>query len=151
MTRRRLLSMARAYLTVSDKNLVVARAQGRCEYCQCWAKYSTDPFHIEHVSPVSRGGADDLDNLALSCSGCNGHKYNKTDAPDPADGKIVPLFDPRRQRWADHFGWQEDYLQIIGLTPTGRATVEALQMNRPGVINLRELFILANIHPPPVN
>ena len=140
--------MARAYLTVQDRDFIVTRARGRCEYCLCLSTYNTDPFHIEHIIPVNHSGTDDLSNLAFSCGGCNGHKYNKTEAIDLADGKLVPLFHPRRQSWAEHFGWDETYLQIVGLTATGRATIVALQMNRPGVINLRSLFILAGKHPP---
>lgn len=71
--------------------------------------------------PVSRGGGSSLENLAFACSGCNGHKYNKVTAPDPVDGKEVSLFHPRQQRWSDHFGWNEDYTHIVGLTATGRA------------------------------
>ncbi len=101
--------------------------------------------------PVSRGGTSELDKLALSCSGCNGHKYNKTEALDPADGKIVPLFNPRRQKWQTHFGWSDDFTGIIGLTATGRATVEALQLNRPGLVNMRRLLYLIRQHPPKLN
>lgn len=38
--------------------------------------------------------------------------------------------------------------QIIGLTPTGRATVEALRLNRPEVVNLRRLLFAHGEHPP---
>jgi len=45
--------------------------------------------------------------------------------------------------------WSDDFTLIVGLTGTGRATVEALQMNRPGVVNLRRLLHAAGLHPPP--
>lgn len=77
--------------------------KGRCEYCQSRADYTTEPFAVEHIIPVSRGGSSELDNLAFSCSGCNGHKYNKMEAPDRTDRTLVPLYNPRRQRWQDHF------------------------------------------------
>jgi hypothetical protein len=60
----------------------------------------------------------------------------------------VPLYHPRRHRWEDHFGWSEDFTRIIGLTPTGRATVEALLLNRSGVVNLRRLLYQHGAHPP---
>jgi hypothetical protein len=84
----------------------------------------------------------------LSCQGCNNHKYNRTRAPDPVSDQSVPLFHPRRQRWADHFAWSNDSTQILGLTPTGRATVEALQLNRPALVNLRRVLVEACEHPP---
>jgi hypothetical protein len=127
---------------------VMARAQGRCEYCQCWVEYATESFDVEHILPVSRGGTTTLDNLAYACSGCNGHKSNKVMVSDPLDGVTVPLYHPRQQRWQEHFGWDESYTQVIGLTPSGRATVDALQMNRASLINLRRLLLLVGKQPP---
>ncbi len=63
-------------------------------------------------------------------------------------GNLVPLYHPRHQQWADHFGWNEDFTLAIGLTPTGRATVERLQLNREGVVNLRRVLRTIGQHPP---
>jgi hypothetical protein len=62
-------------------------------------------------------------------------------------GKSVRLFNPRRQRWEDHFTWNEDYMLIIGLTSVGRATVDAMHLNREETVNLREVLRLLNRHP----
>jgi len=139
--------MPKVYIPVDRQRAVIERADGRCEYCQSMVDYTTETFTVEHVIPVSRGGSSELDNLAFSCSGCNGHKYNKTGALDPVDGKNVPLFNPRKQKWQTNFGWSDDYTQIIGLTPSGRATVETLQMNRLGLVNIRRLLYLIRKHP----
>lgn len=40
------------------------------------------------------------------------------------------------------------YTLIIGLTPTGRATVEALQLNHSALQNLRTVLYLVGQHPP---
>jgi hypothetical protein len=48
---------------------------------------------------------------------------------DPESGTMIDLFNPRLQAWADHFAWSEDGTRIIGLTPTGRSTVNALSLN----------------------
>lgn len=90
---------------------------------------------MEHIIPRSQDGKTTLDNLALACQGCNGHKYNKTEGSDPVRGEIVSLYHPRQQKWSSHFRWNDDYTLIVGLTPTGRATIEALQLNRNGVVN----------------
>ena len=140
--------MPRVRISANTQRAVIERAQGRCEYCQSRADYTTEPFAVEHIMPVSRGGTSALDNLAFSCSGCNGHKYNRTEAPDSTDRILVPLYNPRQQRWQDHFCWSDDHTQIIGLTPTGRATVEALQMNRIGLVNIRQVLYLIGKHPP---
>ncbi len=83
------------------------------------------PFSAEHVVPRSQGGETKLANLAWACQGCNNHKYNKSSARDPVTGELIPLFHPRRQRWTDHFVWNEDATLILGTSPCGRATVEA--------------------------
>ncbi|NKQ37458.1 MAG: HNH endonuclease [Chloroflexi bacterium] len=140
--------MPRRYIAVEEQRIIIDRAQKRCEYCQSWMNYATQPFVFEHIIPRSRGGVSALENLALACGGCNGHKYNKMESPDPIDGKVVPLYNPRQQKWQDHFGWNEDYTRVVGLTATGRATVKALKMNRPAVMNMRKLLRAAGKHPP---
>ena len=99
--------------------------------------------------PRSQGGVTSLENLALACQGCNNHKYNKTKSGDPVTNQLVDLFHPRIQRWREHFTWDERFERIIGLTATGRATVEALQLNRLELINLRRLLYAAGEHPLP--
>ena len=69
-------------------------------------------------------------------------------APDPATDTVVPLYHPRQQRWRDHFTWSDNFTEIIGLTPTGRATVAALQLNRTGLVQLRRVLYLVEEHPP---
>ncbi|MGE3540238.1 MAG: HNH endonuclease [Candidatus Tectimicrobiota bacterium] len=140
--------MPRVYIPVGVQRVVVERAQGRCEYCQSRADYATGSFAVEHILPVSRGGSSALDNLAFACAGCNGHKYNRTAAPDPTDNTLVPFYHPRQQPWDTHFAWSADYTQILGLTPTGRATVDALHMNRPGLVNMRQVLYRIGKHPP---
>ncbi len=130
------------------RRLVAERARGRCEYCLSLEDYATQSFAVEHIRPKSRGGETVSENLAFACPGCNAHKYNKIAAPDPVGGDMVALFNPRRQRWRDHFEWNEDYTEIIGLTPTGRVTVRCLQMNRPGVRNIRDTLFAIGKHPP---
>ncbi len=71
------------------KNQVVERAQGTCEYCRSQARFATQAFSIEHITPQSKGGETALDNLALACQGCNNHKYNKTESVDPITGESV--------------------------------------------------------------
>lgn len=104
-------------------------------------------FSIEHIKPLHAGGKTVFANLALACEGCNSHKHARTRAFDPITEKVVSLYHPRRQKWHEHFAWNADFTLIVGLTPTGRATVEALQMNRHGVINLRHALRYLGKHP----
>lgn len=133
---------------MNDRRLIVERARSRCEYCLCLAEYATQSFDVDHIVPLSRGGATVMDNLALACSGCNSHKFSRHTAPDPIDGADTPLYHPRLQRWQDHFAWSEDFIEVVGITPTGRATVVALQLNRAGVVSLRRLLRQVGKHPP---
>jgi hypothetical protein len=132
----------------TQREAVVRRAHGCCEYCRAQELYAPDPFSVEHILPASKGGTNELANLAYSCQGCNGRKYTGTEAIDPGTGDIAPLFHPRQHRWDDHFVWNDDYILVIGRTPIGRATVEKLQLNRPGLVNLRRVLFTAGIHPP---
>ena len=131
-----------------QRALVLGRAAGCCEYCLCQARYSADSFSVEHITPRSRGGASVESNLALACQGCNNRKYVSVDAADPLTGRIVPLYHPRRDRWEQNFAWSADFLTICGLTPTGRATVEKLKLNRDAIVNLRRLLRGIGEHPP---
>jgi hypothetical protein len=119
-------------MSAAVRAAVGSRAGFSCEYCQSREQFAVQSFAVEHVEPQSAGGSDELDNLAYSCQGCNNHKYTRTRAVDPATGIEVSLFHPRRDRWADHFAWTEDCSEVIGLTPTGRATVALLRLNRRG-------------------
>jgi hypothetical protein len=127
---------------------VAQRANQLCEYCRCPAEFSADSFTIDHIQPRQRGGATTLENLAWACFGCNGRKHIKTYSIDPSTGETAAIFNPRQQNWHEHFSWSEDTTQMVGQTPCDRATIEALLLNRPGVINLRRLLASAGLHPP---
>jgi 5-methylcytosine-specific restriction endonuclease McrA len=134
--------------TAAERRAVAERARGCCEYCRSQERFSADAYSVEHVTPRSAGGGGDAGNLAFSCQGCNNRKYNSADAIDPVTGERVPLFHPRLERWETHFAWNEDLTVIVALTPVGRATLEKLQLNRPGVVNLRRVLRAAGEHPP---
>jgi hypothetical protein len=51
-------------------------------------------------------------------------------------------------KWSDHFTWTPDTTKMLGLTPTGRATIESLQTNREGVVNIRRILSVSGEHPP---
>lgn len=130
------------------RGLVERRAGHRCEYCRTPARFVPETLSVEHVIPRSRRGSTADNNLALACQGCNNHKYVRTEAEDPVGGEVVPLFHPRRDHWPAHFAWSQDGTEMLGLTPSGRATVESLRLNRPGLVGLRRLLVMAKLHPP---
>lgn len=133
------------------RRAVRERARNRCEYCRHPAHFSSAPYACEHVIPRVLGAGNTLAELAWACPACNGHKSDKTHAYDPKTKRLVSLFNPRRQKWSEHFAWSADWRLVIGRTATGRATVEALQLNREELRNLRGALIPLGAHPPRSN
>jgi len=125
--------------------LVHERAAGCCEYCQTCQKLTGQAMHVEHIDP---GGGESPDNLCLSCPNCNLSKAAATQAPDPATGQAQALFNPRRQRWADHFTWDATKTLVRGTSAIGRATVERFRMNSDRIIIARGIWVTAGEHPP---
>jgi hypothetical protein len=82
------------------------------------------------------GGKTDADNLALACVLCNQHKGSDLSSIDPLTGALVPLFNPRRDRWGN---------RIEPLTPVGRVTARLLQFNHADRIQERHLLLLAGL------
>lgn len=127
---------------------VAQSAHYRCGYCQTQESVIGMPLEIEHIIPQALGGESTESNLWLACPRCNRYKGARTSAVDPLDGVEVPLYDPRRQPWHEHFVWRQTGLVIEGITPTGRATVEALQLNNSFIIRARRHWIAVGWHPP---
>lgn len=136
------------YIPKILRKLVGERANHCCEYCYSQAKFATQSFAIDHIHPCSAGGATTQENLALACPGCNSHKSSKTKGRDPITQKQVYLYHPRQHSWSKHFNWSEKYTTIVGLTPIGRATAVTLQLNRPALVNLRQVLYAMGEHPP---
>ena len=140
--------MAKLYIPVAVQRLVLSDSNGCCEYCLLQSDFSTDSFQFDHIIPVSKNGASVFENLAYCCGGCNGYKHKKTETYDPLTNQLTQLFHPRKDKWREHFQWSIDELYIEGITSTGRATVNLLQLNRKGNVNLRRLLKLGGLHPP---
>ncbi len=128
----------------ATKELVYNRAGGCCEYCHTSSQNIGQALHVEHIIP---DGGNHPNNLCLACPNCNLSKATATSAFDSESGKDVLLFNPRLQNWLENFEWVENHSQIEGLTPTGRATVSRLRMNRPRIILARQRWVQAGLHP----
>jgi HNH endonuclease len=133
--------MRRRKFTLLEKTFVQQRAHHCCEYCKFPMVYSHDSFHIEHIIPLILGGTNELINLALACDGCNSFKWGFIVGFDKITNTMVSLFNPREDDWKAHFMWSEDFSLIIGNSATGRATVDLLQLNRQGLINIRRALL----------
>lgn len=128
--------MSAEHVPATLQRRVRERAALLCEYCGIAQAHQDATFHIDHVVPRRAGGATALDNLALACVSCSLRKGAREAAPDPEGGAMAPLYHPRLAAWSAHFTQHPDG-SVAGLTPTGRATVAALQLNRPLACALR--------------
>lgn len=136
------------YVPENLRRQVRERFNNICAYCQTAELLSVSIFEIDHIIPISADGSTSFENLCLACSTCNRYKGIHQQAIDPLTNQTVPLFHPNQQKWDDHFSWSESKTKIIGRSPTGRATIELLKMNRPQLVFLRDIWASIDKHPP---
>jgi hypothetical protein len=143
-------------MSISDesKQLIRERAKYLCEYCHSSELLSANRFTIDHLVPRSLGGSDDVDNLALACRRCNERRYNFVTGVDPETQEIVPIFNPRSQKWQEHFVWTDRGIVIRGITSIGRATCIRLDLNdlrypeNDSIRETRKFWLKTGLHPP---
>jgi hypothetical protein len=127
---------------------VARTADHRCGYCRTPESIAGFRLSIEHIVPEAGGGETVEENLWLACHACNEFKAARTHGRDPASGRRIRLWNPRRQKWTDHFCWSEDGTEIVGLMPCGRATTATLRLNRPELVAARSLWVQVGWWPP---
>ena len=134
------------YIPAEVRRLVSQRAIGRCEYCGLSQEGQEATFHIDHIIPVAAGGQIIVENLALACVSCSLRKAARQTATDPQTGEEVTLYHPRQERWSEHFRWR--VFAWLARGRPGRATVIALDMNRPLILAIRQEEEKLGRHPP---
>ncbi|MDR3635919.1 MAG: HNH endonuclease signature motif containing protein [Isosphaeraceae bacterium] len=130
----------------SLQELAWRRAGHRCEYSQTPQSCDPVPFEIDHIIAESHAGKTVASNACPCCFACNRHKGPNIAGIDPKTRKIVPLFNPRRHKWARHFQW--DGPVLIGQTPNGRATIRVLKINLDYRVGFRQELIEEGVFPP---
>jgi hypothetical protein len=116
---------------------MVPLLEGRCDHLDTNRRASKKQKPILPENPVRI----DTGQLRESrvCSFCNRHKGPNIAGIDPISGEAVPLFNPRRDRWPDHFEWNGPVL--LGKTSRGLATIQVLAINHEGTVNIRRELI----------
>jgi 5-methylcytosine-specific restriction endonuclease McrA len=122
--------MATVHISLALRSEVSIRAQGRCEYCHLPQESAWAPYEVDHVIAQKHGGETAAKNLAFACVPCNSYKSSDLSSVDPQTGRVVRLFNPRRQKWDTHFHLSADGT-IVPRTAAGRATVRLLRLNDP--------------------
>lgn len=108
------------------RSLVAQRAGLRCEYCLIHEDDAAFSHEVDHIVSRQHGGETTADNLAYACMICNRFKGANVSSVD-ASGAIVRLFNPRSERWEDHFRLAGAVVEP--LTGTGEATARLLRLN----------------------
>jgi hypothetical protein len=119
--------MSREWISAQIRSTVRERAGGCCEYCRIPDFATLFPHEPDHVISEQHGGETCLENLALCCSQCNRVKGPNIASIDPDTNQIVPLFNPRNERWTEHFRFEAG--RILPITPVGRATARLLNFS----------------------
>jgi hypothetical protein len=63
-------------ITAKQRNRIFERCEGKCAYCTGQLLYN-DPWHIDHIVPLAKGGSNEESNLTLACARCNVKKRDK--------------------------------------------------------------------------
>jgi hypothetical protein len=133
------------YIPDPMRKAVAERAAYRCEYCRRPEADSFIKFHIDHIISLKHGGATVLDNLAFSCSICNGNKGSNVGTVLQNEEVFVQLFHPRKHNWFDHFDMLEGV--IYPKSEIAEATIKVLELNHLNRILERLDLIAAGLFP----
>lgn len=129
--------MSQSYIPVELREEILATSPAWCGYCLTQPEVAGVLLTIDHIVPEVLGGATIRANLCLACWECNLFKGQQTAALDPVTAHLFPLFNPHIQIWSEHFMWDETATLIVGKTPIGRTTIDALRLNRDHLVSAR--------------
>ena len=106
---------------------VAARAGARGEYGRLpeWALLAG--CEVDHVISRQHGVVTEASNLALSCARCNRAKGTDIGSIIAETGQFSRLFNPRTDRWENHFALEGR--RLAGKTAMGRVTITLLRLN----------------------
>jgi hypothetical protein len=129
------------------RRAVITRSHNGCEYCGVPQDDTLAPHKPDHVIGEQHGGQTNLDNLAYACFRCNRLQGPNIATLDPLTNLMTPLYNPRQDRWDDHF--RLNGAVIEPLTPIGRGTAMLLRFNDEQRVLLRAELLAADRYAPP--
>ncbi len=137
--------MKQIRISAALRREVRQRAGERCEYCLLAESNSFFPHEPDHLIAKKHGGETVSENLALACFDCNRFKGSDVASIDVLTGRLVGLFNPRLQRWSEHFRLEGG--RIIPFTEVGRVTEVLLRLNLPARVEVRERLAASGEYP----
>ena len=119
--------MSLTYISAELRRLVIARAQGLCEYCLIHEDDTFFGCEIDHILSEKHGGLTVAENLAFACLACNRNKGTDLGSVWGPSSTLIRFFNPRIDEWSDHFSLDGTVIQAI--TPIGTVTDRILKLN----------------------
>lgn len=119
--------MSVTYVNAELRRLVATRAEGLCEYCLIAEEDTFYGCEVDHIISEKHGGPTQEDNLCYACVFCNQAKGSDVGSISWESGEFVRFFNPRTDRWADHFVLVGS--QVEGVTAVGAVTARILGFN----------------------
>lgn len=94
--------------SAEQRKIIYHRANGRCKLCG--RKIELNNFSLDHVIPLSMGGADSMENLQATCRGCNFQK--SFFLPDQFFDRISEIFVYQME---ERYGMKDDWKAVHNL------------------------------------
>lgn len=134
-----------SYVSDELRRQVADRAGRLCEYCLIHEDDTFFGCEVDHIVSLKHSGPTEPDNLAYACCFCNRHKGSDIASVSAETAELVRFFNPRTDRWADHFRLSGSIIEP--LTGIGEATARILQFNESERILERETLMAIARYP----
>ena len=132
------------WISAELRQTIADRAKQLCEYCLIAEADTFYGCEVDHIISLKHGGSSDPDNLAYACAPCNRAKGSDV-ASISAAGEVTRFFNPRADRWAEHFRLEGASIQP--LTTVGEVTARILGFNDSARLHEREEMIRFSKYP----
>ena len=129
--------MAR-WISAELRQTIADRANLLCEYCLIAEADTFYSCEVDHIISLKHGGSSEVENLAYACALCNRAKGSDVGSIS-ASGQLTRFFNPRSDRWAEHFRLEGASIQP--LTTIGEVTARILGFNNSARLHEREEMI----------
>jgi len=134
-----------SYVSAALRRLVAMRADSLCEYCLVHEDDTVFGCEVDHIISEKHGGATEAENLAYACAFCNRAKGSDIGSIVPGTGRFVRFFNPRTDRWAEHFIL--DGVTIVPLSDLGEVTARILDFNNSDRLLERQTILAVGRYP----
>lgn len=125
---------------------VFKRDSFKCQYC---GKCAPDVIlNVDHINPVSKGGANDLLNYITACQDCNAGKSDRLLSDDSVMAKQraqLEELNERREQLEQMLAWREGMRDIEGMALSAaidawNAVITGYSLNEKGEADLKALI-----------